>query len=138
MQPTKQRVPLNRRARLARTAPTTVDDYVSRVPEPARRTLTALRAAIRSVVPRDATETISYRIPAFRRDGGVIVWYAAFAHHFSLFPGASVLEQFKDELATFKTSKGTVQFPVEKPLPIALIKRIVQARVAEQSARRRR
>jgi uncharacterized protein YdhG (YjbR/CyaY superfamily) len=99
--------------------------------------LTEMRGAIRSAVPRDATEIISYRMPAFRRDG-VLVWYAAFADHCSLFPGASVLEQFKDELAGFKTSKGTVQFPLDKPLPVALIKRIVKARVVEREGKKRR
>jgi len=98
--------------------------------------LTKMRATIRSAVPRDATEVISYRMPAFRRDG-VLVWYAAFADHCSLFPGGSILRQFKDELVGFKTSKGTVQFPLDKPLPVALIKRIVKARVAEREAKKR-
>jgi len=97
---------------------------------------TKLRAAIRSVLPRDATEIISYQIPAFARDG-VIVWYAAFADHVSVFPRGSVLARFKDELTGFKTSKGTVQFPLDKPLPTALIKRIVKARLAEHEAKRR-
>jgi uncharacterized protein YdhG (YjbR/CyaY superfamily) len=110
-------------------APETVDEYFARVPEPARSTLEKMRAAIRSVVPREAAETISYRIPAFRHNV-VIVWYAAFADHVSVFPTASVIEAFKDELAEFKTSKGTIQFPTDEPLPIALIKRIVKARVA--------
>ncbi len=120
-----------RRAASRQTAPTTVDDYFSRVPEPARSVLKKLRGAIRSVLPRDAAETISYRMPAFTRDG-IIVWYAAFADHVSLFPKGSVLAHFTEELAGFKTSKGTVQFPLDRPLPVALIKRIVKARLAEQ------
>ena len=108
----------------------TVDEYLARVPEPARSTLEKMRAAIRSVVPREATETISYRIPAFKHNV-VLVWYAAFAAHVSLFPTASVIAAFKDELAELKTSKGTIHFPTDKPLPIALIKRIVKARVAQ-------
>ena len=99
--------------------------------------LTKMRAAIRSAVPRDAAEVISYRMPAFRRDG-VLVWYAGFADHCSLFPGGLVLERFKDELVGFKTSKGTVQFPLDAPLPMALIKRIVKARVSERQTRKRR
>ena len=99
--------------------------------------MTKLRATIRSVLPRDATEIISYHMPAFRGNRGVIVWYAAFADHVSLFRRASVLAQFRDELAEFKISKGTVQFPLDKPLPTALIKRIVKARVAEQEAKQR-
>jgi uncharacterized protein YdhG (YjbR/CyaY superfamily) len=108
--------------------PKTVGQYLSRVPEPARRALERMRATIRSVVPREATEVISYRIPAFKH-GTVLVWYAAFANHVSLFPGGAVLEAFEDDLTDFKTSKGTVQFPLDAPLPIALIKRIVKARV---------
>jgi uncharacterized protein YdhG (YjbR/CyaY superfamily) len=118
-------------------APATVDEYLARVPEPARRTLEKMRSTIRSVVPRDATETISYRIPAFRHNV-VLVWYAAFADHVSLFPTSSVIEAFKDELAEFKTSKGTIHFPTDKPLPIALIKRIVKARVAQVESKKGR
>jgi uncharacterized protein YdhG (YjbR/CyaY superfamily) len=118
-------------------APETVDEYLASVQEPARSTLEKMRAAIRSVVPREATETISYRIPAFRHNV-VLVWYAAFADHVSLFPTASVIEAFKDELAEFKTSKGTIHFPTDKPLPIALIKRIVKARVAQVESQKKR
>jgi uncharacterized protein YdhG (YjbR/CyaY superfamily) len=133
----KKPTPARRRAMSNRRSPATVDEYFARVPEPARSVLTNLRAAIRSVLPRDATETISYQIPAFVRDG-VIVWYAAFADHVSLFPRGSVLAQFKDELTGFTTSKGTVQFPLDKPLPVALIKQIVKARLAEHDAAKRR
>jgi uncharacterized protein YdhG (YjbR/CyaY superfamily) len=129
--------PTGRRSPQKRSVPTTVEEYFARVPEPAHSSLTKLRAGIRSAIPRDAVEIISYRMPAFRRNG-VVVWYAAFADHCSLFPGASVLEQFKAELAGFKTSKGTVQFPLDQPLPIALIKRIVKVRVAEREAKKGR
>jgi uncharacterized protein YdhG (YjbR/CyaY superfamily) len=131
----KKPTPARRRATSNRIA-MTVDDYFARVPEPARSVLTKLRATIRSVLPRDATEIISYQIPAVARDG-VIVWYAAFADHVSLFPRGSVLTQFKDELTEFKISKGTVQFPLDKPLPVALIKRIVKARLAEHEGKQR-
>ena len=124
------------RASARRSAATTVDEYFARVPEPGRNVLTKLRAAIRSVLPRDATEILSYQIPAFTRNG-VIVWYAAFADHVSLFPRGSVLAKFKGELAGFNTSKGTVQFPLDKPLPVMRIKRIVKARVAEHEANKR-
>ena len=113
-----------------RGACTTVDEYFAEVPKPALGPLRRLRSAIRSVVPRDAREVISYRMPAFKRDS-VLVWYAAFAHHVSLFPGGSVLAQFADDLRDYKTGRGTVQFPLDKPLPIPLIKRIVKARVLE-------
>jgi uncharacterized protein YdhG (YjbR/CyaY superfamily) len=111
-------------------APETVDEYLARMPGPARSAVKQMRAAIRSVVPRDAVETVSYSIPAFRNNV-VLVWYAAFASHVSLFPTASIIEAFKDELAKFRTSKGTIRFPTDQPLPIALIKRIVKARVAQ-------
>ncbi|WP_222439765.1 iron chaperone [Alloacidobacterium dinghuense] len=109
-------------------SPKTVDDYFAITPEPARTVLEKMRAAIRSVVPRESTEVISYGIPAFKHKT-VLVWYAAFANHCSLFPTASVIETFKDELEAFTISKGTIQFPINKPLPIALIKKIVKLRV---------
>ena len=89
-----------------------------------------LREAILSIVPGDSTEVISYGIPAFKR-GKVLVWYAAFANHCSLFPTASVIEALKGELKGWTTSRGTVQFPHDKPLPITLIKKIVKARVSQ-------
>jgi uncharacterized protein YdhG (YjbR/CyaY superfamily) len=119
------------------TIPATVEEYFERVPEPGLGVVTKLRATIRSALPRDATEAISYGIPAFTRDG-VIVWYAAFADHVSLFPRGAVLARFRNELAGFKTAKGTVQFPLDRPLPVALIKRIVKARLAEHDAKKRR
>jgi uncharacterized protein YdhG (YjbR/CyaY superfamily) len=111
-------------------APKNVDEYIAAAAEPARSRLKELRAAIRSVVPVEAAEIISYQIPAFKLKR-VLVWYAAFSRHCSLFPTASVLEELKDELAGFTTSKGTVQFSTDKALPTALIKKLVKARVAQ-------
>ena len=108
-----------------------VEKYIERVPEPARSRLKEMRAAIRSAVPGEAVEIISYQIPAFRTKK-VLVWYAGFSKHCSLFPTASVIEKFKNELAEFTVSKGTVQFPIEQALPTDLIKRMVKARVAAQ------
>src|SRR5271163_1290548 len=107
-----------------------VNEYVRGVPEPGRGNLMKMRAAIRSVVPAAATETISYGIPAFKTNR-VLVWFAAFSEHCSLFPTAAVIEAFKNELKRFSTSKGTVHFPTNKPLPIALTKKLVKARVAQ-------
>ena len=107
-----------------------VDKYIAGVPEPARSRLKEMRAAIRSAVPAEAVEIISYKIPAFKTKK-VLVWYAGFSKHCSLFPTASVIEEFRDELAGFTTSKGTVQFPTNKALPTALIKKMVKARVAQ-------
>ena len=118
-------------------APKNVDEYLARVPEPARSTLNKMRAAIRSAVPPEATETISYRIPAFKYKG-VLVWFAAFSDHCSLFPTASIVEAFKNELKGFSTSKGTIHFPTDKPLPTALVKKMVKARVAQNENKTRR
>jgi len=118
-------------------APKNFDEYLAGVPESARGTLRELRATIRSVVPPDATEVISYRMPAFKHNG-VMVWFAAFSNHCSLFPTASVIEAFKNDLKTFSTSKGTIHFPADKPLPIALIKKLVKARVAQNESKKRR
>jgi uncharacterized protein YdhG (YjbR/CyaY superfamily) len=117
-------------------APKDIDEYLAGVPEPARSTLNKIRAAIRSAVPPEATETISYRIPAFKHNG-VLVWFAAFSDHCSLFPTASIIEAFKDELKNYSTSKGTIHFPIDKPLPAPLVKRIVKARVAENNQKKR-
>jgi uncharacterized protein YdhG (YjbR/CyaY superfamily) len=120
-----------------RNDPKNVDEYLAGVPEPAQDTLKKMRAAIRSVVPAEATETISYRIPAFKHKG-VLVWFAAFSDHCSLFPTAAVIEAFKNELRGFSTSKGTIHFPIDKPLPTALIKKLVKARVAQNASKKRR
>ena len=110
----------------------TVDAYLAAVPEPARSTLKKVRAVIRSAVPAGTEEVISYGIPAFRHKK-VLVWYAAFADHCSLFPTAAVIHKFADDLKSYKVSKGTIQFPVNKPLPAPLLKKIVAARLAEIS-----
>ena len=118
-------------------APKNVDEYLAGVPEPARSTLNKMRAAIRSAVPPEAAETISYRMPAFKHKG-VLVWFAAFSNHCSLFPTASVVQAFKNELKGFSISKGTIHFPTDKPLPTALVKKLVKARVAQNESKKRR
>ena len=114
----------------------TVDEYIDRAPEPDRAALNKMRATIRSVLPREATEVISYRMPAFKHKK-VLVWYAVFRDHCSLFPTAAAMDACKDDLAGYATSKGTVRFPAGKPLPIALIKHLVKVRL-EQSAGKQR
>jgi uncharacterized protein YdhG (YjbR/CyaY superfamily) len=112
-----------------------VDAYMERVPEPARGTLEKVRAMIRAAAPKDATEAISYKIPSFQYKGA-LVWYAAFKNHCSFFPmDLSLLEEFGEELKDYKTSKGTIRFPVDKPLPKKLVTRIVKARVALNGAK---
>jgi uncharacterized protein YdhG (YjbR/CyaY superfamily) len=115
-----------------------VDEYLARVPEPARSTLNKVRAAIRSAVPPEATEAIGYRIPTFRYKGALL-GVAAFSDHCSLFPmSLAVMASFKNELKGFPTSKGTIRFPVDKPLPAALVKKLVKARIAENERKKKR
>ncbi len=118
-------------------APKNVDEYLATVPEPARSTLSKIRAAIRSAAPPEATEVISYRIPMFKYKG-MLMGFAAFSNHCSLFPGSlSALKEFKDELKGFPTSKGTIRFPVDKPPSAALVKKLVKARIAENERKSR-
>lgn len=113
-----------------------VDAYLAAVPEPARGTLEKMRVLIRSAAPAEATEAIGYGMPTFRYKGALVA-YAAFKNHCSLFPmNASLVEAFKDELKEYKTSKGTIQFTVDKPLPAALVKKLVKARVAENEQKK--
>ncbi len=119
-------------------APKNVDDYLSGVPKPARSTLNRVRAVIRSAVPPDATEDISDRIPTFRYKGPLL-GFAAFSNHYSFFVmSPSVMEAFKNELKDFHTSKGTIRFPVDKPLSAALVKKLVKARIAQNEHKKRR
>ena len=109
----------------------TVDEYLEGVPEPACSSLKHIRAVIRSVVPKETTEVISYGMPMFKYNG-MLVGYAAFKRHCSLFPtGSGVLDQFAKELEGYRTSKGTIQFPPDQPLPDPLVRKIVRARVKE-------
>jgi uncharacterized protein YdhG (YjbR/CyaY superfamily) len=121
---------------VARTRPKTMDEYLALIPEPARGVLVKMRATIRSAVPAEAIETISYGIPAFKHKK-VLVWFAAFSNHCSFFPTASVIEVFKDELTGFSISKGTVQFCTDKRLPTTLIKKMVKERLAQSESKKR-
>ena len=114
-----------------------VEEYLARVPEPARSTIEKVRSVICSVVPEGTTEVIRYGIPTFRYKRGLVA-IAAFEEHCSLFPmGSSVLNAFEKELKPFRVSKGTLHFPVDKPMPAALVRKIVKARI-EQNERRDR
>lgn len=116
----------------------TVDEYLAQVPEPAHTTLQKMRAMIRAAVPAEATEAISYGMPAFKYKGS-LVGYAAFKEHCSFFPmNAGLIEQFAAELEKYETAKGTIRFPQNKPLPAALVKRMVKARVAENEAKKKK
>jgi uncharacterized protein YdhG (YjbR/CyaY superfamily) len=113
-----------------------VEEYLARLPEPARTTLSKVRAAIRASAGPEATEVISYGMPGFRYKG-MLVWYAAFKKHCSFFPGnSSLIEEFGEDLAGYSTSKGTIRFPLDKPLPAALIRKIVRMRMAENERKK--
>ncbi len=115
----------------------TVDEYMARVPAKFRTALQRLRKTIKAAAP-DAEEIISYQMPAFRQDG-MLVYYAAFKDHCSLFVASDqVRRQFAAELKPFETGKGTLQFTPDQPLPDELVTRIVKVRVAENAARRSR
>ena len=109
---------------------TDVESYLAACPEPHRTTLEKLHATIRSVVPEETTEVMSYGMPTFKYKGGLVA-YAAFKEHCSFFPlSGRLVEEFAEELKGYKTSKGTIQFPVDKPLPAALVKKMVRAKMA--------
>lgn len=107
--------------------------YVQEQPPAIRKRLREIRSIVREVAPA-ATEKISYRMPAFFLNG-VIVYFAAFRNHIGFYPGANGVAAFNDELAQYKHAKGSIQFPHDKPLPTALIKRVVRYRVKENMAR---
>ena len=116
----------------AKNVPKDVDEYLASIPEPSRGTLKKIRATIRSVVPAQATETISYGIPTVKYKGGLVA-FAAFSKHCSLFPMSyAVIKAFKKELENFIVEKGTIRFPLDKPLPATLLKKMVRARIAEK------
>ena len=106
-----------------------IDEYIALFPPDIQDRLRILRAAIREAAP-EATEKISWQMPTFHQNGNV-VHFAAFKDHVSLFPGASGVEAFGGQLAAYKTSKGTIQFPHGQPLPLELVKEIVRWRVDE-------
>jgi len=116
----------------------TVDEYLAGVPLPARKTLQKVRELIRATAPKDATETISYRMPAIKHHGSLL-WFAAFQKHWSLYPmGPAIVAAFQEELKGYHTSKGTIRFPLDKPVPVGLVKKLVKARMAEKEMRDRR
>ena len=111
-----------------------IDEYLNSVPEPARQTLEKVRKAIRSAAPK-ATELISYQIPTFKQEYPIIA-FAAFKNHCSIFTMShAIMKQLAEELAVYKTSGVTIQFPLDKALPTALIKKIVQLRLVEDATR---
>ncbi|GHU65284.1 hypothetical protein AGMMS49983_12740 [Clostridia bacterium] len=114
---------------------TTIDEYIELFPDEVQAVLQGMRKAIRKAAP-DAEERIRWQMPTFWQ-GENLIHFAAFKNHVSIFPGASGVEAFTDRLMEYKTSKGTIQFPLSKPIPYALIEEIVRFRVAGGRPRRR-
>jgi len=107
----------------------TVDEYIASFPKNAQSILEELRQAIRESAP-EAEEAISYQMPAFKLNG-ILVWFAAFKNHIGFYPKTSAIEAFKEELSDYEASKGTIRFPLDKPIPYDLVKKIVKYRVKE-------
>ena len=111
-----------------------VRKYVAKLPTATRRRFTELADTIRKTVP-GSVEGISYGVPSIRLNGRIVVWYAGWAKHLSVYPLSAEDRQFASERG-FKTSKGTVQFPLDKPLPVSLVKRLVKSRLAALKAKK--
>ncbi len=112
-----------------------VDEYLANLDEPKRAALQQLRQTIHSIVP-EAEEGISYGMPAYRLRGKVIAGFAAFKNHLSYLPhGGSVLAEIPDDVAGYVTSKGALQFPIERPLPQALVKKLIAIRLRQLGQR---
>ncbi len=117
-------------------APRNFDEYMERFPAEVQRLLSQMRRTIRKAAPQ-ATEKISYGIPAFTLNG-MLVWFAAFKKHIGFYPGAGAIATFKKELSGYKSAKGSVQFPLDRPLPLALVSRIVKFRVKQNLSRKKK
>ena len=111
----------------SQTAPQEIDEYIARFPDDVRQTLEKIRMTVRKAAP-NAQETISYQIPTFTLYGN-LVHFAAFKKHIGFYPGPSGIEKFTDELSVYDGAKGSVQFPLDKPIPYRLISRIVKFRL---------
>jgi uncharacterized protein YdhG (YjbR/CyaY superfamily) len=114
---------------------TDIDDYISRFPPSIRKVLKEVRATVQGAAPR-AEEAISYQIPTFKLKGN-LVHFAAFENHLGFYPTSSGVARFKADLASYKTAKGSIQFPLDQPIPRGLIRRIVKFRVKENLERDR-
>ena len=114
--------------------PQTIDEYIGEFPEDIRKILTDIRKLIGETVP-GAKEKISYQMPTFELNGKNLIHFAAFKQHIGIYPTPSGVEAFRKELAPYKKAKGSIRFPLDKPIPMALIKQIVQFRVNEENAK---
>ena len=112
-----------------KTAPATIDAYIAQYPQDVQQILQKIRAAIKEAAPQ-AVEKFSYQMPGFAFHGA-LVWFAVHTRHIGFYPTGTGIEAFKNELSTYKTSKGAIQFPLDQPIPYDLIRRIVKFKVAE-------
>jgi uncharacterized protein YdhG (YjbR/CyaY superfamily) len=120
---------------MAKSSLKTVDDYIASQPEAAQPALTQVRNAIRKALPA-AEEVISYNIPTYKLDGAMVIYFAGWKQHYSLYPaGARLLAAFKDDLAAYEINKSTIRFALSAPVPVQLIQRIVKFRVTEAADR---
>ena len=120
---------------MAKTGVTSVDEYIASQPEAVQDILRRVRSTIRKAVPA-AEEVISYKIPAYKLHGTDLLYFAGWKHHYSLYPvNERVTAAFKDELAPYEISKGTVRFPLSKPVPVKLIERIAKFRAKDVADR---
>ena len=117
-----------------RAAPTNIDEYIDGFPDDVQKILQRVRNTIRKVAPT-AEESISYQIPTFKLNGRHLIYFAGYKSHISLYPAPRGSEEFKKELSTYKGGKGTVQFPLDHPIPYGLITRIVKFKVKENKER---
>jgi uncharacterized protein YdhG (YjbR/CyaY superfamily) len=111
-----------------------VDEYIASFPENVKCILQELRQVIKETAP-DAKEVISYEMPAFELNG-ILVWFAAFKNHIGFFPKVSAIEAFKKELSSYELSKGTIRFPLDKPIPFDLVRKIVKYRIKENLSKK--
>ena len=116
-----------------RVKPQSIDQYLASLSAEKRAALERLRKTIKAAAP-GAEECISYQLPAFRLNGRMLVWFGAASNHCAFYPGALPIETLKDELAAYDTSKGTIRFQADRPLPAALIRKLVKTRMAERAA----
>ena len=117
--------------------PQTIDEYLATLSKEKRTALEKLRKDIKSAAPR-AEECISYQLPGFRLDGRMLASFGAWTDHCAFYPGAFPIEANKKDLKAYKTSKGTIQFPAEKPLPATLVRKLIKSRIAERAAKKLR
>ncbi|OGY26113.1 MAG: hypothetical protein A2Z24_01805 [Candidatus Woykebacteria bacterium RBG_16_44_10] len=113
-----------------------VDEYIKNAPKEAQEKLREIRELIKELAP-EAEEKISYRMPSFKLNGKYLVYFAAFKNHIGFYPFPSGIEEFKKEILQYKSAKGSIQFPLDQPLPVSLIRKIVKFRIKENLERKK-